>query len=123
MATLGLDKRLEFSNNQKITVTAESEHVIDFGTERAASAGRMISLRIKEAFQGGTSLQVIVQDSADNSGFTDAVTTPAFVTAQLTVSSKEPFYTIALPSLRRYVRLKYQVSGTFTAGRLHAIMH
>ena len=123
MIQLYLDKRLEFSENQAITATAESENAIDFGVENCSAAGRAITIRIKEDFVGGTSLKFVLQDSADGLAYTDALTSPAFQTAQLKAKGTDVFYSLAIPKgLRRFIRLKYEAAGSFTKGKVHAVL-
>lgn len=124
MNNLYLDKKLEFSENQAITASAESENAIDFGVEKCSAAGKAIDIRIKEDFAGGTSLQFVLQDSANGTAYTDALTSPAFQTAQLKAKGTDVFYSLAIPKgLRRFIRLKYAVTGTFTKGKVHAILN
>lgn len=124
MTNLYLDKKLEFSENQAITASAESENAIDFGAEHGSAAGKAIDIRIKEDFTGGTSLQFVLQDSADGVSYTDKLTSPTFQTAQLKAKGEDVFYSLAIPKgLRRFIRLKYQAAGTFTKGKVHAILN
>ena len=124
MINLYLDKRLEFSENQAITGTAESENALDFGVEHGSAAGKAIDIRIKEDFAGGTSLQFVLQDSADGTSYTDKLTSPAFQASQLKAKGKDVFYSLTIPKgLRRFIRLKYVVTGTFTKGKVHAILN
>jgi len=124
MNNLYLDKRLEFSENQAITASAESENAIDFGAEHCSAAGKAIDIRIKEDFAGGSSLAFVLQDSADGATYTDALTSPTFQTAQLKAAGPDVFYSLVIPKgLRRFIRLKYQVAGTFTKGKVHAVLN
>lgn len=124
MTNLYLDKRHEFSENQAITGTAESENAIDFGVEKCSAAGKAIDIRIKEDFAGGTSLQFVLQDSADGVSYTDKLTSPTFQTAQLKAKGGEVFYSLVIPKgLRRFIRLKYEAAGMFTKGKVHAILN
>lgn len=124
MINLYLDKRLEFSENQAITASVESENALDFGVEHGSAAGKAIDIRIKEDFAGGTSLQFVLQDSADGTTYTDKLTSPAFQAAQLKAKGEDVFYSLAIPKgLRRFIRLKYAVTGTFTKGKVHAILN
>ena len=124
MTNLYLDKRLELSSDQAITTTAESQNAIDFGADSCSAEGKRIDFRIKEKFQGGTSLQFILQDSANGTSFDDKLTSPTFNTAALVESQKEPFYSLVIPKgLRRFIRVKYDVQGTFTKGKIHAILN
>jgi len=125
MNNVYLDKKLELSDNQAITSgTIESQNVIDFGVENASAGGKAIDIRVSETFDGGTSVQFVLQDSADGVSFTDKVTTAAYQTADLKVSSAKPLCSIAVPDgLKRYMRLKYVVVGTYTKGKIHAIMN
>ena len=103
MINLYLDKRLEFSENQAITGTAESENALDFGVEHGSAAGKAIDIRIKEDFAGGTSLQFVLQDSADGTSYTDKLTSPAFQASQLRRRGKTCF--IRLPFRKGYAGL------------------
>jgi len=124
MTNLYLDKKLEFSENQAITGTAESENALDFGVENGSAAGKAIDIRIKEDFIGGTSLQFVLQDSADGVSYTDKLTSLTFQTTQLKAKGEDVFYSLAIPKgLRRFIRLKYAVTGTFTKGKVHAILN
>lgn len=124
MINLYLDKRLEFSENQAITGTGMSENAIDFGVEHSSAAGKAIDIRIKEDFAGGSSLAFVLQDSADGATYTDALTSPTFQTAQLKAAGQDVFYSLVIPKgLRRFIRLKYQVAGTFTKGKVHAVLN
>lgn len=124
MTNLYLDKRLELSSDQAITTTAESQNAIDFRTDSCSADGKRIDFRIKEKFQGGTSLKFILQDSANGTSFDDKLTSPVFAVAVLVESQKEPFYSLVIPKgLRRYIRVKYDVQGTFTKGKIHAILN
>lgn len=124
MNNLYLDKMLELSSNQAITATKESENAIDFGVEKCSAAGKYIDIRIKEDFQGGTSLQFVLQDSADGAGYEDKLTSPAFQTSQLKATGTDVFYSLVIPKgLRRYIRINYVVSGTFTKGKVNAILN
>lgn len=124
MINLYLDKCLEVSNNQAVTRTAESENVIDFGVSSCSAAGKSVDFRIKEKFTGGTSLKFVLQDSEDGASFDDKLMSPVFQAAVLEESKAEPFYSLVIPKgLRRYLRVKYEVQGSFTRGRIHAILN
>ena len=124
MTNLYLDKRLEFSENQAITASAESENALDFGVEKCSAAGKAIDIRIKEDIDGGTALTVVLQDSADGTSYADKLTSPAFQAAQLKAKGEDVFYSLVIPKgLRRFIRLKYVVTGTFTKGKVHAILN
>lgn len=124
MANLYFDKRLELSSDQAITTTAESQNAIDFGVDSCSADGKRIDFRVKEKFVGGTSLKFILQDSANGTSFEDKLTSPVFNTAVLTESQKEPLYSLVIPKgLRRYIRVKYEVNGTFSKGKIHAILN
>lgn len=125
MNNMYLDKKLELSDNQAITTgTIESQNIIDFGVENGSAGGKAIDIRVTETFTGGTSVQFVLQDSANGTAFEDKVTTAVYQTAALTVSTGKPLCSIAVPvGLRRYMRLKYVVVGTYTKGKIHAIMN
>lgn len=116
---IDLDALLRLSDKQAITTTAASTNVVDT-RDNDIGAGRplYLVLHVVEAFAGGTSLAVALQDSANNSTFADVVVNPAIPLAGLTLGKK---VVLGLPpGLRRYLRANYTVSGTFSAGKVTA---
>lgn len=116
---IDLDALLRLSDKQAITTTAASTNVVDT-RDNDIGAGRplYLVLHVVEAFAGGTSLAVALQDSANNSTFADVVASPAIALANLTLGKK---VVLGLPpGLRRYLRANYTVSGTFSAGKVTA---
>ena len=125
MNNLYLDKKLELSDGQSITSgSIESQNVIDFGVEHGSAEGKSIDIRVTEDFAGGTSVQFVLQDSANGTTFTDRITSTAYPAASLKTSHGNPLCSIAVPAgLGRYMRLKYVATGTFTKGKVHAILN
>ena len=108
MNNLYLDKKLELSDDQSITGgSVESQNVIDFGVEHGSAEGKSIDIRVTEDFAGGTSVQFVLQDSANGTTFTDRITSTAYPAASLKTSHGNPLCSIAVPAgLGRYMRLK-----------------
>lgn len=116
-----LDANLVFSQEQKITTTAESK-AVDF-QEPGDAVGQELTIRavVSEAFAGGTSVQFVLQTSADSSAWEDVIMTPAIPTARLTRGA-EAFRVRTPNGLKRYARMRYVASGSFSAGKITAFM-
>lgn len=122
-----IDKFLELSLAQAITVTAPSTNVIDAGATKSASLGRdigsgeplFLEVNITTTMTGAGTLTIALQDSADNSTFADVLALPAIAVAALTAGKT---YYVPLPAgMRRYIRANYTItSGPFTGGALQA---
>lgn len=107
-----IDKQLELSDAQALTGTAASTNVIDLGYANADSGtGETMYLVVtSEADLGGTSptIEIALQESADNSTFTDVVKTAA-----LTSFDAGTHKVIPLPRHQgRYIRANYTLGGT-----------
>jgi hypothetical protein len=128
-----MDKQLQFSNGQAITVTAVSTNIVDLGPPgpngftpgAPTNPDVWIHFNIPVAFTaaGAATLAVQVQSSVD-AAFTSPIThttLPAVAVAALTAGAT-PFQPVRLPfNTRRYVRLNYVVAtGPMTAGTITA---
>ena len=116
-----LDKNLQFSDEQKITTTANSE-VIDF-KEPGDAVGQELTIRVivAEQFSGLSSMQIKLQTGDTDSSFEDVLMTPAIPAAKLKRGA-EVFKVRTPGGLKRFARLNYTVSGTATAGAVTAYM-
>lgn len=122
-----IDKFLQVSNNQAITVTAPSTDVIDAGATKAASIGRdlgggtqlFMEITVSATMTGAGTLTIALQHSADNISFSDIIALPPIAVANLVVGTR--LY-LPLPALlSRYLRNNYTItSGPFTGGTLNA---
>lgn len=122
-----IDRFLQVSVAQAITVTAPSTDVIDAGATKSASIGRDIGsgeplyleVSVATTMTGAGTLTIALQDSADNSSFADVLALPAIAVAALTAGKT---YYLPLPAgMRRYIRANYTItSGPFTGGTLNA---
>ena len=119
-----IDKALQFSNKQAVTVTAVSTDVIDFGQPNPNTGlnDRMyctIGVGAAATAAGAATVTITLQDSADNSTFTDVVSTQAIGKAALTVGAQ---FVLPMPvTHRRFVRLNYTVAtGPLTTGTFSA---
>ena len=122
-----IDRFLQVSVLQAITVTAPSTDVIDAGATKTAGLGRDIGsgeplyleVSVASTMTGAGTLAIALQDSADNSSFADVLALPAIAVAALTAGKT---YYIPLPAgVRRYIRANYTIAaGPFTGGTLNA---
>jgi len=116
-----------------------SNNVIDLGVGRDLGIGDDPAIKVTVAcvttFTGGTSLQISVQGSTDNSTFTTMASGPVIVEANLIAGTHLcdidlPRIAGALPdrpgasqALPRYLRLGYTSVGTHGAGALYAYLN
>jgi hypothetical protein len=119
-----IDKLLQVSNEQVVTASAASTDVIDFGQVNPNSGlndNVTVSITVDEAAAaaGAATVTFSVQDSADNSTFTDVLATQAIGKATLVAG-----YQVLIPvpyRLRRYFRVYYTVAtGPLTTGKFSA---
>lgn len=114
-----------FSDNQAITATAESTNVVCFarGPIKEVSFGTPLPLRIQvtETFADLTDLTVTVETAADEKfGEPVELATSGAIAADVLVAGYAfPINFIPKGNLG-YMRLKYTVSGTATAGKITA---
>lgn len=119
------DDKLEVSLNQAITASAASTDVLDLGEvspDRGTGKRIWAECVVTEAFaaSGAATLNIGIQDSADNSTYGDLVSTRAIPKTELL---KGKSFAIDLPEgkHKRYLRLYYTVTnGPFTAGKITA---
>ena len=124
-----IDKFLQVSTAQVVTVTAPSTDVIDAGATKNANIGRdlgggtqlFLEFTVGATFTAGGSatLNLALQDSADNATFADVLVSQPLALANLTAGQR--FY-IPLPAkLRRYLRANYTVAtGPMLTGNISA---
>jgi len=119
-----IDKNLQVSNEQAVTVSAESTDVIDFGQDNPNTgmddrSNMVITVDVAATAAGAATVTFSVQDSADNSTFADVAVTAAIGKATLVAGRQ---IVIPMPTkLRRYSRVYYTVgTGPLTAGAFSA---
>lgn len=99
-----------------------STNVYDTGAAADVGIGEPLWLLAKmdgTALVGGTSIQVVLQDSADNSAWTDKQSGAAVLLAAATAEAT--LAKMRLPvGLRRYLRVVFRSVGTTTAGTASA---
>lgn len=124
-----LDTQEQFSDAQAVTSTGDTASTNVYDTGAAADVGigydTFVYVKTKAAFTSGGSgtLQIVLQDSADNSSFADVqALTPAKALSTLTANTD--LVRARLPiGLRRYVRLAYRVgTAAMTAGTVDAYL-
>jgi hypothetical protein len=122
------DNFLELSVAQDLTAgTAVSTNVVDMLNARDPGPGNtlIVPVSVNTAFAGGTSLQVQLQESVDNSTYVTVEETAAIPLASLGANQRINTFKIpqrpsSLQALPRYIRLNYIVVGTMTAGKVDA---
>lgn len=85
---------------------------------------------VNTAFAGGTNLVFALQDSSDDSAFTDVIITRAFTLAtpaELTKSGILPLVRFCVPTigptpLKAYLRVRATPTGTFTGGKIDGFL-
>lgn len=119
-----IDKALQVSNEQAVTVAVASTDVIDFGQANPdlgmTDLCRMVITTDEAATAAGAATVTFsVQDSADNSVFLDVAVTPAIGKAALVAGYQ---HVIPMPTkLRRYCRVYYTIgTGPLTTGKFSA---
>lgn len=122
-----VDDTLVFSDAQAITSTGTSTKSIDTMTAtRNIGSGEEIDLVIQVATAASSASASTVtfslQDSADNSSFTDVLVSPAV--AMATMSAGAEVLRVTLPrTLRRYMQVNYTVAtGPLTGGAFTAFL-
>ncbi len=123
-----IDKLLQISDKQTLTVTAVSTDVIDAGAvrkgpQRDLGGGEQLYavfvMDSNVAAAGAATVTFAVQDSADNVTFTDVVASGPIGKAALAAGAH---VVLPLPpGMRRYIRANYTVAtGPLTAGTVSA---
>ena len=122
------DNFLKLSEAQAPTTgTTPSTNVIDTGVAgRSIGSGQPIELVVQVATTatsaGASTMQIVLQDSADNSSFANVATYPAVAVANLVAGLE--MARIKLPAgLRRYIRIAYVIAtADLTAGAFNAFL-
>lgn len=122
------DNFLEFSVAQDLTAgTAVSTNVVDLLNARDIGVGDDVEIpvTVNTGFTGGTSLQIQLQESVDNSTYVTIMETAAIPLANLGANQQIALIEVpprpsSMPALPRYIRLNYIVVGTMTAGKVDA---
>lgn len=123
-----IDSQEKFSEAQSVAAAAGdivSTNVYDTGAAADVGIGEHMYLyaKMNAALVGaGTSIQVVLQDSADNATFADKQASAAVPVASATANAT--LAKVRLPiGLRRYLRVAYRISGgTTTQGTASAYL-
>jgi hypothetical protein len=116
-----IDKLRTFFDGEAITAAVNSPS-LDLGEDAGTGCPLFIHAQVVEDFAGGTSLTLTLQDSADNSTFSDVVSSPAVALASLKVGYRFGFGSVP-KELKRYLRLKAAPAGTMTGGKITAFIN
>lgn len=117
-----LDKKLMFSEAQALTDTdSASTNILDLGLGDAGRSELGVYVRVNTAFADGTSVLIKLQTATDEA-FTTPIDLPlqqTVLTAALTANA-EVLKGKVPHGCKRYLRLYYDVTGTFSAGKFDA---
>ena len=117
-----IDNNLILSNAQAVTSTAVSTNVVDQGAAADAVArAPYVEFLVNTSFtaSGSATMQLELQDSADNSTFNTVLITEAIPKATLVAGYRRRFK--LPPGVRRYIAANYTVAtGPMTAGKIDA---
>jgi len=109
------DEQLLLSSAQVVTTTADSTNTIDTELTTLVPGESWLNVRVAVAMAGGTSIQVLLQDSANNSSFATILSGPVVLTATGIVGYW--LLSVQLPrTTRRYLKLNYTIVGTMDTG-------
>lgn len=116
-----IDNSLVFSDAQAVTTTAPSTNVVK--TNGGDVPNRLfLVVRVDSAFAGCTSVTPSVETD-DASAFSSAETVATFPTYPVASLTEGMLGIIPLPlGLKDYLRMKYTVAGTATAGKISAFI-
>jgi len=116
-----IDNSLVFSAEQAVTTTAPSTNVVK--TNGGDVPNRLfLVVRVDTAFTGCTSVAPSVETD-DASAFSSAETVATFPTYPVASLTAGLLGIIPLPlGLKDYLRMKYTVVGTATAGKISAFI-
>ena len=123
-----IDKLLQISDKQTLTVTAVSTDVIDAGAVRKGpprdigGGEQLYAVFVMDsntAAAGAATVTFAIQDSADNATFADVVASGPIGKAALAAGAH---VVLPLPpGMRRYIRANYTVAtGPLTGGKVSA---
>lgn len=118
-----IDSQTQLSDDQALTAagTVTSTNVYDTGAAADIGVGYPVKFfaTVTKDFADGTSIQAVLQTSADNSAWSELARGPVVAVADLKAGKK--LAAIDVPhGAKRYLRAAYVVTGTFTAGTVHA---
>ena len=122
-----LDKQNLFSEDQAITVTANSTNIIDLGADSSRvqdlneKGVTQAYFQVTTAFAGGTSIVVTLTESDSSTMLSETTVVASATVALATLVAGYQFQFSTLPLIsKRYLRSTYTVVGTMSAGNIMA---
>lgn len=114
-----IDQLNIFTDTKQVLATANSD-AVELMPYMGRSNTLYITVLVKEAYSTGATVKVDLEESANNSTFT----TVAGSFTLPTPTAKGSILTFSLPAnvQKPYLRLKYTITGTPTAGKLFAVI-
>ena len=121
-----LDAELLFSQNQKITETANSDKTVNLGTTVGSGMPVYPLVQITQGFEGLTSLTVHIQSCSKDSEPDDGDFETVMSSKKLALADIQKPCGVAFGSLPpksgNYLRVRYEVEGTATKGAVTAAL-
>lgn len=119
------DFKSKFCDNQDISggagSTVSTDSVNLTADDRGEGTPLTVHVQKTVEFAGGTSVQIAVQHSPDNSTWEDLLVSEAFTLAELNAAKKGILWRSSLPSRHeQYLQLNFTRVGIFTAGSVTA---
>lgn len=119
-----IDKNTLFSDKQKLTESAPSQHIIDMGAAgNAASGGLFVVCRVEEGISGASGLTVSLQTS-QHADFSDKMEmlSVSFDSDAIAAGEKTLLATAMPLGAQRYLRVHYTLEGNATAGQVSCFL-
>ncbi len=113
-----MDKCLMFFEDETITATKASPS-LDVGENVGEGEPIYIFAKVVSDFTGGTSIALALQESDNNSSFTNVLSTPAIPVNDAGAGYDFKFGSVPR-KLKRYLRLNATVVGAVTGGKITA---
>ncbi len=117
-----LDQNAVFSDKQAVSATAASTHTVDQGAAGDARTGLYAVVKVDETFSGVTQLTAALE-TADNEGFSSSKVLLSVSSAGEGLVQNAVLLKAPVPAgAQRYLRVKYTVTGSGTAGKISAFL-
>lgn len=119
-----IDSRLEFSDAQAVTTTADSTNVIDLTVERQVGKGRPLFLvvQVDVALDDGDANEtyVVEMETDDNAAMTSSVILTTMTFTRGDVQGTRQVALVPLERVQQFLQVVYTTGGTSPSGTFSA---